>query len=81
MKPICVDCHGEGQTFDGVFMQANPGYYGDYDEVWTPCHNCNGTGKAWRGMTARVLWSRILYHLETLKYRILPLQAEDEIPF
>ena len=48
MRPHCRECQGEGQIFEGAFMNSNPSHYGDYDEVWRPCDRCHGTGYTWK---------------------------------
>lgn len=48
IKPHCWDCQGMGQVFVGAEMRPNPYDYSDYNEVWTMCETCGGTGRSWR---------------------------------
>ena len=71
IKIFPCGCDG-GILMTGVMMHSNPSSYGDYDEVWEDCNQCNGRG----------FIRPTKYHLRDLYYDITHKYVEEEeIPF
>lgn len=70
----CPYCNGEGEIMDGIYMHPNPYDYSSYDEIWRPCAQCNGRGRAWTLPAVR----SFIYRFQS---RLKKLKGETEIPF